>query len=175
MLDDWNWTVGEVVGTFGLAGEMKVRIESDFADRFVRLKQVCLRPARGAAQVFTVKRARMHKGQVLLQVEGIEDIDAAERWRGSKAQIKKTETEPLPPDSYYASELIGMEVVTKDGRILGTLDKVLPYPAQDLFQIGDILIPAVKEMIVSVDVPGRKIVVDPPEGLLPDEEPEVVE
>jgi 16S rRNA processing protein RimM len=175
MHDEWNWTVGEVVAPFGLIGEMKVKLETDFPDRFARLKQVCLRPAKGEPKLFKVQRARLHKGQILLKVEGVESIDAMEAWRGARVQIRRDEAVPLPQDSYYAADLVGMEVVTREGRVLGKLEKIWPYPAQDLFQVGEILIPAVKEFIVSVDVEGRRITVAPPEGLLPGESVETVE
>jgi 16S rRNA processing protein RimM len=175
MHDEWNWTVGEVVAPFGRAGEMKVRLETDFPDRFARLKQVCLRPAKGEPRLFAVQKARLHKGQILLKVEGVESIDDAEQWRGARVQIRRDEAVPLPENSFYAADLVGMEVVTREGRVLGTLDKIWPYPAQDLFQVGEVLIPAVKEFILDVDVQSRRITVAPPEGLLPGEAVEIVE
>lgn len=166
MLDDWNWTIGEVVATFGLRGEMKVRIETDFPERFGKLKQVCLRPPAREPRLFDVERARLHKGQVLLKVAGVDGIEGAEEWRGAKVQVQREQAPPLPKDSYYAADLIGMEVVTQDGRALGRLEKILPYPAQDLFQVGDILIPAVKEIVTDVDTERRVITVNPPDGLI---------
>ena len=175
MHDEWNWTVGEVVAPFGRIGEMKVRLETDFPDRFARLKQVCLRPSKGEPRLFSIQQARLHKGQILLKVEGVESIDDAELWRGARVQTRREEAVPLPKNSYYASDLIGMEVVTQDGRVLGKLEKIWPYPAQDLFQIGEVLIPAVKEFVVDVDIEGRRITVAPPEGLLPGDSVETVE
>src|SRR5262249_26087086 len=162
------WTVGEVVAPFGRVGELKVRSTDDSPDRFLRLRQVCLRPSSGAPRLFALQRARPHKGHVLLQLEGIETIDDAERWRGARVQMQRADVEPLPEGSYYAGDLIGMDVVTREGRELGKLEKILPYPAQDLFQVGEILIPAVKEFIVAIDPAARRIVVAPPEGLLPE-------
>jgi 16S rRNA processing protein RimM len=175
MLAEWNWTVGEVVAAFGIRGEMKVRIESDFPDRFARLTKVCLRPRTGAARLFEVQTSRLHKGQALLKLEGVDRIEDVDVWRGAKVQIKREEAVALPQDAYYVSDLVGMEIVTKDGRTLGPLEKVLPYPGHDIWQAGEALIPAVKQIVVSVDPAARKIVIDPPEGMLPDEAPEVVE
>jgi 16S rRNA processing protein RimM len=175
MLPEWDWTVGEVVGTFGIRGEMKVRMESDFPDRFARLKTVCLRPVKpkkGDPKLFTVESTRIHKGQVLLKLEGVNRIEDIEAWRGALVQVKKEEAVPLPEGAYYVNDLVGMEIFTKEGRSLGKLEKVLPYPAQDLWQVGEVLIPAVKPIVVSVDTVTRRIVVDLPAGLLPDEETE---
>ena len=175
MLPEWNWTVGEVVGTFGIRGELKVRIESDFPDRFARLKRVCLRPKTGEPRLFAVEKTRLHKTQVLLKVEGVDRIEDAEAWRGALLQVKQEEAMPLPADSYYVKDLVGLEVVTKDGRVVGKIDRVLPNPGHDLWQVGEALIPAVKQIVISVDQAAKRVIIDPPEGLLPGEEPEVVE
>src|SRR5438552_383378 len=103
MLDDWNWTIGEVVSTFGIKGEMKVRLDTDFPERFQGLKQVCLRPRRGEPKLVRVEGTRLHKGQALLTVEGVSDMTGAERWRGAKVQIQRGEAVPLPQGSYYWS------------------------------------------------------------------------
>src|SRR5438105_6262573 len=118
MLDEWNWTIGEVVSTFGIKGEMKVRLETDFPERFQGLKQVCLRPPRGEPKLVQVEGTRLHKGQALLKVDGIPDLTAAERWRGAKVQIQRAQAVLLPPDSYYSADLVGFEVMTRDGRSL---------------------------------------------------------
>lgn len=170
--EDWNWTIGEVVAPFGRIGEVKVRILTDFPERFALLKQVCLRAPNRAAALLEVERVRLHKGQILLKLRDIESIDDAERWRGAEVQVRREEAVPLPEDSYYVADLLGMEVWTVGGRRLGTLEDVLPYPAQDLWKVGDILIPAVREFILRIDIPGRRITVSLPAGFLPDEEPE---
>jgi 16S rRNA processing protein RimM len=178
MLDDWNWTVGVVVSAFGIRGEMKVRLETDFPDRFQSLKQVCLRGAFGAnkaASLYDVKGARLHKNQVLLSLVGIDKIEQVDELRGYAVQIRREEAVKLPANSYYSVDLVGMAVVTRQGRVLGKLEKILAYPAYDLFQVGEALIPAVKEIVIEVDTAGRRIVVDPPAGMLPGDEPETVE
>jgi 16S rRNA processing protein RimM len=174
MLEEWNWTVGEVVAPFGIAGEVKVRIESDFPDRFERLKEVCLRPRIGEPKLFAVERSRLHKRHALLKLRGIATIAEADLWRGAWVQVRRADAVPLPSDSFYVSDLVGMEVVTAKGRALGRVDAVLNYPAQDLLQIGDVLIPMVREFIREVDTARHTIVVSPPDGLLPDEEAEIV-
>jgi 16S rRNA processing protein RimM len=174
-LDEWTWTVGEVAGVFGIKGELKVRLETDFPNRFAGLKQVCLRPAVGAPRLMDIQTARLHKGQVLLKLQSVDSIEDAQRLRGAKVQLPRAQAVELPENSYYAVDIVGMDVVTRDGKLLGTLDKVLPYPAHDLFQVGAALIPAVKEIVLEVDTVNRRIVVDPPAGLLPNDEPETVE
>lgn len=174
-LDEWNLTIGVVVSTFGRIGELKVHLETDYPERFADLKEVCLRPNKGDARMFTMDRARLHKKQILLKLEGVNNISDAELWRGARVQVRRDKAVPLPEGSYYVGDLIGMEVVTLTGRSLGLLEKILPYPAQDLLQVGDALIPAVREIIHSVDTEARRITINPPPGLLPGEEPEIAD
>lgn len=174
-LDDWTWTIGQVVGVFGIKGEMKIRLETDFPDRFSKLKKVCLRPMKGPPTLWEIESTRLHKGQILLKLRGVDRIEDGERLRGARVQIPRAEAVPLPQGSYYSADIVGMDVVTRDGKPLGKLDKVLAYPAYDLFQVGETLIPAVKEIVIEVDTTNCRIVVEPPAGLLPGEDPETVD
>lgn len=169
MLDDWCWTIGVVVGPFGIRGEAKVRLETDFPERFLSLKQVCIRRADGSAELVAVRAVRMHKGQALLKFEGIDRIEDVDARRGALLQVRREDRVPLPGDSFYISDVVGFEVCTEDGRTLGTLDEVLKYPAQDLWRVGEALIPAARPFVQRIDTEGRRIVVSLVPGLLPDD------
>lgn len=168
-LDEWNWTIGQVVAPFGIHGELKVRILTDFPERFEGLTEACLRIEGGAATRLRVKRSRVHKGHVLLLLEGVESANDAEMWRGARVQVRRTDAPPLAEDEHYDADLIGLEVVKKDGGVVGRVDEVLHYPAQDLLRVGEALVPAVRPIVCEVDLSRRCIVIDPPEGLLPGE------
>ena len=77
-LTEWNLTIGEIVAPFSRFGEVKVRLETDFPDRFKRLAQVCVRRPSGDATLYEVESSRYHKGQILLKLRGIESIEDAE-------------------------------------------------------------------------------------------------
>ncbi len=171
---EWDWTIGAVVGCFGILGEMKVKILTDFPERFKQLKKVCLRLPTGSSRIFEVKNCRPHKGQMLVRVVGIDKIEQAEIWRNALVQVRRSDAVVLPKDDYYSVDLVGMEVVTKEGRALGKLTKVIPNPGHDLLAVGDVLIPAVKQIVIEIDTSSRIITVDPPEGLLPGQEAEDV-
>lgn len=170
-LDEWIWTVGAVIAPFGTRGEIKVRYETDFPQRFKNLKEVCLRSPRDIARLFVVESVREHKSNVLLKLEGIERIEDVEAWRGAKVQVRRTDAVELPRDEFYTADIIGFAVDTMDGRNLGKLERILPYPTYDLWVAGDALIPAVKEIVKKVDRDTRQILIDAPEGMLPGEEP----
>ena len=170
---DWNLTVGEVVAPFSRFGELKVRLETDFPDRFTHLKQVCLRRSDTQADLFDVESVRLHKGQVLLKLRGIASIDDAETLRNTLVQVRGTEAIALPANEFYVHDLIGCEVFTQEGRLLGPLTSVLRSGANDVYVIGtgknEILLPAIRDVVQNVDTAARKIIVSPTPGLLPGE------
>jgi 16S rRNA processing protein RimM len=173
-LQEWNLTIGEIVAPFGLAGEVKVRLETDFPERFARLKQVCLRWPTGPTRLLEVEGARLHKGQVLLKLRGITTIDAAETLRNTLVQVRGREAVPLPANEFYIHDLVGCEVVTVEGRSLGKVTSVLRSgAANDVFAIGEgkqeILLPMVRDVVRHVDIAARRILVSPTPGLLPGE------
>ncbi|MCL5283844.1 MAG: ribosome maturation factor RimM [Armatimonadetes bacterium] len=170
MFDDkWDWTIGRVVGVFGRRGELKILPETDWPNRFDSIEKALFRDEKGAGRVLTVTDARYHKNWVLLHLEGVDDIDAAETFRGCLVQVPRSEAVVLPADSFYISDLLGAEVITIEGRRIGVVDAVLQGTANDVFQVGEALIPAIKEVIKEVDVGHRTIRVELIPGLLPDE------
>ncbi|MBS1714398.1 MAG: 16S rRNA processing protein RimM [Armatimonadetes bacterium] len=157
--------VGKVVGTHGLKGGLKVRPLTDFVERFDPGSVVYL-----LGQARKIRACGWHKGQARIELEGISDVTTAEAVRGESLSVPIEDLPELDDGEYLASDLIGMAVETPDGRKIGTLDEVVASPAHDLFRIGDVLIPAIKEFVLDIDVKERKIVVDPVEGMLPGEE-----
>jgi 16S rRNA processing protein RimM len=171
-LDEWNLTIGEIVAPFGLAGECKVRLETDFPERFAQLKQVCLRLPDGKAALYEVAGSRPHKGQILLKLKGVTAIEGAEALRNALVQVRAEDAVRLPANEFYFYQLIGCEVITTEGRALGAVTAVLRSGANDVLVIGEgkseILLPLVKDVVREVDPTQRRIVVTPTPGLLPE-------
>ena len=174
VFEEWSLTVGEVTAPFGIRGEVKVRLQTDFPDRFARCKQLCLRWPSGEARLFDVEGARLHKGQVLLRLRGITSIEDVDTLRDTLVQVRRTDAVRLPADEHYIHDLIGCQVEMPDGRVLGPLTDVMRGTMQDVYVIGEgkeeILLPAVKDVVQSIDLVSRKIVVTPTPGLLPEEQ-----
>ena len=170
--EDWNLTIGEIVSPFGRLGEVKVRLETDFPDRFSKLKTVALRWNTGVCRIVTVEKARIHKTQVLLKLVDFDSIDDAETLRNTLVQIHPDDAIVLPENEYYIHELIGCEVFTEGGRKLGAVTDVMRGVANDVYVIGkgkeEILIPAIKDVIREVRLDLRTILISPTPGLLPE-------
>ncbi len=170
---EWTMTIGEIVSSFSRFGEVKVRIETDTPERFFSLDQVCIRPSAGSATLMEVEGVRFHKGQALLKMRGVSSIDQAEQLRGSLVQVKEEDAVALSDHEFFVHDLVGCEVVTDTGRTLGNITQVLSGKANDVYVVGqgkgEILLPAIKQVITTVDIHAKRITVSLIPGLLPDE------
>ena len=132
-------------------------------ERFANLEEVEI-----DGRVLGVEGVRFHKGTALIKFRGIDDISAAEALRGKRILISESELMPLEEDEYYVHDIVGLDVVTTEGESLGRIKQILRSPANDVYVTDRAMVPAVKEFIVSVDIPGKKIIVRPVEGLVQD-------
>ncbi len=115
-------TIATILAPWGVHGELKVRIETDFPERFAQLTQVYL----GAEhESFEIEGLRPYQGNALLKLKGLDTPESAGVWRGADVQIPIAEAWPLPTGQYYVYELEGLEVCTEEGESLGHLTDVL--------------------------------------------------
>lgn len=163
--DDWIY-VGRIVGAFGVSGEVKVQADTDFPSRFDPGKALFAGPEH---EPLVVRARRRHRQLFLLSFEGRPNRNAIEPLCG--LPLYALGDEALPEDVYRVRDLLGCEVVTAEGRALGTLREVLPTGANDVYIVqgehGEVLLPAIEDVVRSIDVEGKRIVVTPLPGLLP--------
>jgi len=160
-------TIATVLAPWGLRGELKVRIETDFPDRFARLSRVLL----GAEQEpFEVEGFRPHQAHGLLKLRGCDDRSAAERLRDMAVQIPVDEAVPLPPGDYYAFQVEGLAVLTTEGEPLGIIEEVLFTGSNAVYVThgprGEVLIPVLKDVVLKTDLEAGQVIVRLPPGLL---------
>jgi 16S rRNA processing protein RimM len=159
--------VGRIVAPWGVRGEVKVTLETGFPERFKLLKRVYLGEE---ATSFVLEGSRLHKGNALLKLEGFDDRDAAEKLRGQLVQIPIEEAMPLGEDEYYVYQIVGLDVWTTEGEHLGRVSEVLFTGANDVYVVqgekGEILIPAVEDVVLEVDLAGGRLTVELMEGLI---------
>ena len=156
--------IGRIVGAFGLKGELKVDPMTDFLDRFQKGSRLRLN-----GDWVTVESVRMHKGRPLVKLSGIDDATAAEKLQWAYLEGEQQELE-LDDDEYLADDLVGMQVVSVSGELIGVVDEVLAYPAQDILKVGEIMIPMVQQFIKEIDLEEEKITVELLPGMRPGEE-----
>jgi len=161
--------IGRVTRPHGIRGEVSVEVLTDFPERFDTIDVVYLGDAL-EPKAWQVRGSRWHKDRVLLTLEGCKDRTTAGTLRGLLVQVPIEEAMPLPEDEYYPYELVGLDVVTVEGEELGRLSDVLFTNANDVYVVlgprGQILLPAIADVIERVDLDQGQMVVRLMEGLV---------
>jgi 16S rRNA processing protein RimM len=165
--------VGTVARAHGVRGEVAIRVHSDNPERFAPGNVFFLEDGRS----LTVASSRPHGARTLVRFEGIDDRSAADTLRGATLLVPESALPPLPEGSFWPHELEGCELVVEgEGRVLGTIRDVLHTPANDVWVAdgpdGEVLVPALREVVAEVDVASRRVVVRPVPGLTVPEEPD---
>ena len=161
--------VGRIGRAHGVRGEVVIEVRTDDPDtRFAAGTKIATDPE--SAGPLTVERTRWHSGRLLARFAGIGDRHAAESLRGTWLVVDPGDIPPsTDPDDFHDQELIGLTAVTTDGARVGEVTDVLHH-GQDLLVIrgpaGETLVPFVAAIVPEVDVPGGRLVIDPPPGLL---------
>jgi len=158
--------VGRVVAPWGVRGEVKVEVMTDFPDRLSALEEVHI-----DGYPVSIEKSRWHKGKVIIKLATVDSIEAAERLRGRFLEIPQSRLRPLPQDQYYQFQLMGLEVWTTDGKLLGQIADILPTGSNDVYVVhgeqGELLIPAIEGVVKSVELETGRVIVELIEGLLP--------
>jgi 16S rRNA processing protein RimM len=158
--------IGEISTTFGLKGEVKVRPLTNYLEQFEALTEVCAAHGETDRRMLEIEAIRQNNGTVIIKFVGIDSIDDAEALRGAELRIPESELIELPDGEYYIDDIVGLEMVTTDGRILGRITDVLQAAGNDVYVTDQVMIPAVKEFIADIDLDRGKVIVRPIEGLV---------
>ncbi len=162
--------VGKIVGTHGYKGAVKVKPLTDFPERFQAGQQYLTQ--RGQEQIeLLLTDCSPYRGHLLMKFRGVDDLETAEKLRNLFLNVTLDQLHPLPAGTYYHFQLIGMRVEDLDKGYLGRLTEVLETGANDVYVVnsdvfGEILIPAIKQVVMAVDVPNQRLQVKLLDGLL---------
>ncbi|MCA9904907.1 MAG: 16S rRNA processing protein RimM [Anaerolineae bacterium] len=166
--------LGKILRPHGVRGEIRMHVLTDYPERLADLEYVYLSEDEAGTSVttYTLEHVRLHQSYALLTLEGIGDRDQAEPLRQLYVLVDMDNAVPLEEGEFYLYELIGVEVSTIDGEVLGALVDVIETGANDVYVVksaayGEVLIPAIDGVIVETDIAARKMTVQLPEGLLP--------
>jgi 16S rRNA processing protein RimM len=162
--------VGRVERPHGVGGEVSVSIRTDFPERFVPGARLLWQRG-GETRELRVGSARPHSGRMLLGFEGVHDLSSARGLTGGDLCIRSEEATPPPPGYFYEHEIVGWVCEDREGRRLGEAAGLEQAPGAPMLSVrtapGKVaLVPFVQGIVVSVDRELRRIVLDPPEGLM---------
>ena len=158
--------VGRIGRAHGVLGEATIDVQTDDPDlRFKVGSKLTL----DSGQELTIKSSRWHNQILLLGFEGVDDRNQIEALRDQLIS-SQVDLSALAPGEYHYQQLIGCQVYLQNNDLVGQVSEVVKLPGQDLLSVdkngSQVLIPMVKQIIISIDVLEKKIVVNPPEGLL---------
>ena len=162
--------VGVISSTHGIRGEVKVFPTTDDVKRFKKLKQVILDTGREKLHL-EVQGVKFFKQFVILKFKGIDNINDIEKYKGKSLLVDREHAVKLRKDEYFIADMIGMDVYTEEEKFFGTLKDVLETGANDVYIVDleegkEVLIPAIKQCILNVDVEKGKMAIHLLEGLV---------
>ena len=162
--------IGQIVNTFGIKGVVKVNPFTDDISQFEDMKTILI-DKKDSLLEMQIEEVKYSKNQVLLKLKGIETVEEAEKYRNCYLKLPREKARKLPKNTYFIADLIGLEVYTEEGNLLGKVEDIYNTGASDIYVIKDelgkqILLPAIKDVIKQVDVEQEKIIVHLLEGLI---------
>jgi len=162
--------VGRITKSVGIKGEVRVAMLTDSPDRFTSLKTIWCGAEETAAVRYSIVSMRIERSAVVLKFKEIDSRTSADELRGRYLFVDEKQKVAPAQGSYFIHDIIGMRVVTEGGEEIGNVRDVMELPANDVWVVTsgtkEFLIPAIKEVIRSVDVEGRRVVIRPLEGML---------
>lgn len=170
--DSWDdmVTVGRIVRPHGIRGQVVVAPETDFASERFRAGAILNVIRDGRIEAFNVRAGREHDGRWIVWFEQLASIEAAETLRGSELRIPAADVRAPGPGAYYVHDLVGCRVITQAGDLVGTVGQVQLDAGTPLLKVRtgkrEILIPLAEDICRRIDIAGKTIVIDAPEGLI---------
>jgi len=164
-------SIARIVRPQGRHGEVIADLLTDFPERFAKLEFARLKRSNGELSVRKLERSWLHKGRVVLKFAGCDSIDHAEELRDALVMVTREELVKLPEETYFDFDLVGCEVLTIEGKVIGRVTDIQRFGAAPLLSVRneaerEYLIPFTRNICVEIEIARKRIVIDPPEGLL---------
>ena len=155
--------IGRLVRPQGRHGEIVTESLTDRPDRFEQLRRAFVETEDGSAREVGVARSWPHKGRVVLKLDGVDSIEAAEELRGKRIAIQEQDLAVLPEGSFYFHQLRGLRVVDQQRRPLGVVEQIWETGAAPVLVVkapaGELLIPFAESFIRAVRLPESELIV----------------
>ncbi|MEF2965252.1 ribosome maturation factor RimM [Paenibacillus sp. M1] len=166
-------SVGKIVNTHGIRGEVKILPHTDFPEvRFAaKAKLLIVHPEQGGKFEVTVAVARPYKQMYIVKFQEFGDINEVEKYKGYDLKVPKEDTVELPENEYYFHEIIGCRVVDDEGNEIGVIEEILRPGANDVWVVKlpsrkELLLPVIDDVVLDVDVESKLVKIHLMEGLL---------
>ena len=162
--------IGQIVNSYGIKGFFKVVPFTDDITRFDDLDSIYIEKNKKLEKK-VIEEVKYHKNLVLLKIRGIDDINDTEQYKNCILKIDRADAVELPEDTYFITDLIGIEVYTEENQLLGNITDIFPTGSNDVYVVKNelgkqILLPAIGEVIKNVDIQAKKVIVKLIPGLI---------
>ena len=162
--------IGQIVNTFGIKGMVKVMPFTENIERFSKMKTVYVKNKKENKK-YEIEEVKYHKNMVLIKFKGIEIPEQADLLRLSYLLVDRADEEPLEEGTYYIVDMIGLEVYTEEGELLGILEDIFNTGSNDIYVVKNelgkqILLPSIPDVIKKIDMPNKKVIVHLLPGLV---------
>ncbi len=162
--------IGKIVNTFGIKGMVKVKPFTDDIGKFENLKKVYIGNENNKKE-YEIEKSQEHKNMALIKFKGIDTVEQANSLRDNLIIVDRDNLEPLEEGRYYYVDLIGLEVYTDEGKLLGTVKEVYNTGSNDIYVVKnnkekEILLPGIHEVLKKIDIDNKKITVHIIPGLI---------
>lgn len=162
--------IGQIVNTFGIKGMVKVKPFTENVRRFDKLEKIYIENKKSRKE-YEIEEVKYHKDMVLIKFKGINTLEEANLLRESYLIVDREKEEPLEEGTYYIVDMIGLEVYTEEGELLGKLEDIFNTGSNDIYVVKNelgkqILLPAIGEVIKQIDMENKKMIVHLISGLV---------
>jgi 16S rRNA processing protein RimM len=158
-------TVGRVLAPWGNRGKLSIKPTTDFPERFSRHSKIFI-----SGQPMTIESVEHTPKRTIIKLDGINDLNDSEKLRGREIEIKQNQLYPLAKGQYYQFQVIGLKVRTVQGEHLGKITRILPTGSNDNYVVkgaqGEVLIPAIEDVVKEINLKEGYMLIEPIEGLL---------
>lgn len=162
--------VGKISGTHGIKGQLRLYSYSGNLESLLAADSVVLKDAKGLCRSFTLKGVSRHSAGFIIRLNDFDNINQVESLVGSELCLSRSQLPEPEEDEYYWCDLLGVTVLTNDGRTLGTIVDIFETASSDIYVVRDTqreyLIPAIADVVNAVDLAKRTMYITPLDGLL---------
>ena len=171
--------LGVIVRPHGIRGELRMKIMTAYPERILHMETLYLSQKRRPKErkPYTLEKVRFHRDVALLTFEGIESRTDAETLRGHTVSVPYDTGAPLEEGEFYVQQMVGMDVYTLEGELLGQIETIFETGANDVLVVsggprGEVLLPDIEDVVKSISLENNRVDIDPIPGLLPEPKPD---
>ena len=162
--------IGQIVNTFGIKGMVKVKPFTDDITRFDDLEKVYVESNKNKKE-YEIEEVKYHKDMVLIKFRGVDKVEEAELLRNSYLKVNRNDEPNLEDGTYYIVDLLGLDVYSDEGNLLGKVEDIFNNGSCDIYAIKDelgkqLLLPAISDVIKEINLEEKRIVVHILKGLI---------